>query len=182
MGFEDTHESIAFPDVARSLKQMAEQDQAMRAQSERDDSWDETVDEGNTEKLRSTMANIGWPTISKVGREASEAAWLIAQHADHDVTFQTSCLEAMRAVPMPEVEAENLAYLWDRVLVNQGLPQKYGTQFRQIDGEHVLATPIEDEASVDAERAALGLAPLSEQFDLMYEKYPLTGDKPANDE
>lgn len=182
MSFEYGSEKIAYPLFADTLTKMAERDQAMREQSEQDNSWDESIDQENTEKLRSIITEIGWPTISKVGHNAAEAAWLIAQHADHDITFQTECLEALRAAPPNEIEAEHLAYLWDRVLVNHSLPQKYGTQFRQVDGQHALATPLEDEITVDADRAALGLGPLTEQFDLMNTKYPLAKNEPDNDE
>ncbi|MCS6883729.1 MAG: hypothetical protein NZU74_20615, partial [Chloroflexaceae bacterium] len=56
---------------------------------------------------------------------------------------------------------QDLAYLTDRVRFNTGQPQVYGTQVLIIDGR-VTLKPIEDEANVDARRAAVGLLPLAE--------------------
>jgi hypothetical protein len=47
--------------------------------------------------LSELLQKTGWPLRSVVGAEASEAALAIAQHADHDQTFQARCLEFMRA-------------------------------------------------------------------------------------
>ena len=52
----------------------------------------------------------------------------------------------------------------DRVLLGEGKKQIYGTQLRSgrdTGGQWVLE-PIEDEAGVDARRAAVGLPPLAE--------------------
>ncbi|MCP4246955.1 MAG: hypothetical protein GY778_07885, partial [bacterium] len=57
--------------------------------------------------------------------------------------------------------AAALAYLTDRVLVQEGKPQRYGTQFFAKDGVFKL-NPIEDEAYVDARRKEVGLGPLAE--------------------
>lgn len=52
----------------------------------------------------------------------------------------------------------NLAYLTDRILVNEGCQQCYGTQL----GEDFSPRPIYDESTVDVRRAAAGLPPLAE--------------------
>jgi hypothetical protein len=53
----------------------------------------------------------------------------------------------------------------DRVLVREGKPQVYGTQFRPIDewvdGEPPV-WPIADEADVERRRGEVGLRPLAE--------------------
>ena len=61
---------------------------------------------------------------------AADAAWLMAQHAIHDPEFQRECLGLLEAaVWQGEASPRNLAYLTDRVLVHEGRPQRYGTQF-----------------------------------------------------
>ena len=50
--------------------------------------WDKRIDERNTDWLKKVIARHGWPTISMVGKRASHDAWLLAQHADHDLKFQ----------------------------------------------------------------------------------------------
>ena len=49
------------------------------------------VDRRHTSRLKAIIAQYGWPTYSMVGREGAVAAWLMAQHADHDVAFQQQC-------------------------------------------------------------------------------------------
>ena len=55
-----------------------------------------------------------------------------------------------------EIRGEALALLTDRVLVEDGELQRYGTQAEIVDGA-VRFSPIEDEAHVDERRAGLGL-------------------------
>jgi hypothetical protein len=64
------------------------------------------------------------------GEDGAQAAWLLAQHADRRPELQQVLLEAMRAaVKAGEAAPADLAYLEDRVRVNAGRPQLYGTQF-----------------------------------------------------
>src|SRR5258708_32417370 len=88
------------------------------------------TDQDNTAWLKSVIKKEGWPTISKVGEEASHAAWLIVQHADLDIKFQEDCLALLQKTwKNHDINPRNLAYLTDRVAVNTGLEQTYGTQF-----------------------------------------------------
>lgn len=118
--------------------------------------WDGSVDEQNTAYLETLIAASGWPTISAVGSEASQAAWLLVQHADHYPDFQINCLELMKALPSSEVKPSNIAYLEDRIRVARGEPQLYGTQFYK-EGDHFEPRPIEDEAKLDKRRETMGL-------------------------
>lgn len=65
----------------------------------------------------------------------------------------------MTAAPPGEVSPSHVAYLTDRVLVNERKPQRYGTQFWTVNGE-LEPRPIEDEANVDQRRAEVGLEPM----------------------
>jgi hypothetical protein len=167
-------ENIPQPAVASELEQMVAIDQEMREQSEvADEIWDNNIDVQNTTRMKEIVGAIGWPTISMVGREGAENAWLLVQHADLDVDFQAQCLHLMKEAPENEVNKINIAYLEDRVRVNQGKGQLYGTQFTQKNNQH-LPREIEDMEHIDARREVMGMGPLQEQIDLMYQKYPLT--------
>lgn len=168
---EDKSEQITYPEIASEIKKMVDVDQDMRERSDEDDSWDEEVDVRNTERMKAIVSEIGWPTISKVGMEGASNAWLLVQHADHDVAFQEQCLQLMKEVPTNEVERVDIAYLEDRVRVNQGRGQLYGTQFTQENNQHI-PRPIEDEERINERRAELGTGLLSEQIQHMYNKYP----------
>jgi hypothetical protein len=121
------------------------------------------VNRRHTERLKEIIAAYGWPTIPLVGPRASRGAWLIAQHADHDLPLQLRALslmeEAARAPGL--VFAQDVAYLADRVRINSGRPQLYGTQLEVKGGKRVPKT-IESPESVDQRRLSVGLPPLAE--------------------
>jgi len=56
-----------------------------------------------------------------VGADGATAAWVIAQHSDHDPAFQQRALELMRAAAAAgQADPIELAYLEDRTAVNHG--------------------------------------------------------------
>lgn len=57
--------------------------------------------------------------------------------------------------------ATHLAYLEDRVRVNAGQPQLYGTQYTVTD-ESIRPCPIEDPGRLDERRAQAGLEPFAD--------------------
>jgi hypothetical protein len=123
------------------------------------------VDEDNTAWLKKVIDRQGWPARSAVGDQAALAAWLLAQHADHDVDFQRRCLVLLaEAVRHGEADPAHLAYLTDRVLCAESRPQRYGTQFwRDPDGTGRLEPrPIEDPDRLDERRRSVGLEPFAE--------------------
>jgi hypothetical protein len=124
------------------------------------------VDAANTARLKEIVAERGWPGKSLVGREGALAAFLIAQHADADPAFQERCLELMRAMPPGEVSPGDIAYLTDRVRVNTGRKQLYGTQF-WFEGGVFAPRPIEDPDGLAERRAEAGLIPMEQYLEHM---------------
>ncbi len=135
-------------------------------------------------RLKEIIARFGWPTWDLVGHDGAEAAWLIAQHADFSVHFQTRALALMtEAVADGQADATDLAYLEDRVAVNRGRPQTYGTQIRCDGGEPRPATPLADSHGVDAARESVGLGTLADYYDelaQMCADESADGNSPAN--
>lgn len=120
------------------------------------------VDRDNTAWLADLIDAHGWPGRRLVDRDGANAAWLLAQHADHDPAFQRRCLELLAvAVAAGDAEPVHLAYLTDRVAVHEGRPQTYGTQLRWEGGRCVPAEIAYPER-VDVRRAEVGLMPLAE--------------------
>ena len=122
------------------------------------------VDLSNTRRLKQIVAQHGWPGQSLVGPIGEQSAWLLAQHADHDLAFQQHCLALLeQAMQNQEAPADQWAYLTDRVRVAEGRPQVYGSQFHGA----LQPLPIEDETRVDERRAKVGLPPLADHVELM---------------
>lgn len=135
-------------------------------------------------RLAEIVDEVGWPTHDMVGVEGGTAAWLIAQHADHDVALQRHWLDLMtEAAKADQADPLEVAYLHDRVAVNAGEPQRYGTQIRCRDGVPAPATPIEDEPGVDDRRRAVGLDALADYYDelsMMCEQEGAEGQGPLD--
>ncbi len=121
------------------------------------------IDGENTERLRRILAEHGWPGRSRVGHQGAHNAWLIAQHADHDPAFQREALDLLtEAVARGEARPRELAYLTDRVRVNEGGEQVFGTQMKPYEHGMPVPRPIEDPERLDERRAEVGLEPFDQ--------------------
>ncbi len=161
--FKDFDLKKASNDLAREILEMANKDQNARF-SNIDPEEIKKIDIENTSRLKYIIKAEGYPTINDIGKEASNALWLLIQHADLDRDFQNDCLKIMKELPKESIDQKNIAYLEDRVRIGKGQPQFYGTQFhRREDGKLVLRD-IEDIENVDERRSKMNLGPLDEIF------------------
>jgi hypothetical protein len=130
-----------------------------------------------TARLQAIVAARGWPTPALVGRDGVFAAWLVLQHSP-DYAWQERLLPTLeRAAAAGDVARSDLALLTDRVLRHAGKPQRYGSQFSMV-GDRLVADPIEDEANVDARRAAIGLPSMAEYARVLGEVYKVPVEWP----
>ena len=120
------------------------------------------LDARHTVRLKEIVAAHGWPGASLVGEKAAHAAWLLVQHADADPKFQRRCLELMQGLPAGEVSPKDVAYLTDRVLLAEGKPQRYGTQFLKDATGKWVPKPLEDPDHVDERRKSVGLGSIAD--------------------
>lgn len=106
------------------------------------------------------IERIGWPTKSMVGTLGANTAFLIIDHADRE-TMEKYFPFIEEAAKSGEASLKNYATLKDRILVNRGKKQLYGTQ-RYWDGTlgKFVYFPIEDENNLNKRRMAVGLDPL----------------------
>ncbi len=110
--------------------------------------------------LRQVLGRIAWFDLKTYGKDADQAAWLIAEHADADPQTQLLVLNRMGvAVLDKQTNPANFASLWDRVALNAGRPQRYGTQMRCAGGTWAPTAPVEDPAKLDERRRWVGLGP-----------------------
>jgi hypothetical protein len=152
---------------AQEIMVMVKHDQEMRQKFHTNKDWDSKVDPANTVRLKEIIETIGWPSISKVGSDVSFGAWLLVQHADFDLDFQKSCLKLMKSLPKNECHQSNMAYLTDRIKVNSGKSQTYGTQFYTNKQGKFTHRPIKDRKNLDKRRLSMGLEPFAEYSRLM---------------
>jgi len=121
-----------------------------------------SIDAQNTKELRALLPKSGWFGNRRHGRQITHGAWLIAQHSP-DAAFREYALGKMATLRKSgEVDARDYALTFDRVQVRKGLPQRYGSQARCVEG-HLALQPIEDEAAVNAAREAIGWAQTIEE-------------------
>lgn len=126
--------------------------------------WQEIsdADDANVPKVTAILDTHGWLGPKQVGPRASNALFLVIQHADLDV--QKKYLPMMRdAVAQGRAQGSAFALLEDRVALREGRPQTYGSQigFDEATGKNFVA-PLADPDHVDARRAAVGLEPMAE--------------------
>ncbi len=117
------------------------------------------IDAALTTQLRGIVASKGWPTIALVGINASDAALLLLNHsADH--AWQRELVPQLEAMADDgRIDGSNLAGVVDKELVSEGKPQRYGTQFRLVDGEMRMYS-VENPGGLDALRARTLLPPI----------------------
>ena len=129
------------------------------------------VDDINLPKLKHIIAQEGLPTITMVGLDGLQAAFILIQHADSDVAFQARMLTVISArLNGGGINGNEYALLTDRVLLAQNKRQRYGTQFVG-DTNQMKPRPIEDEGRVDQRRHALGLISLANYSCIMHAIY-----------
>jgi len=122
----------------------------------------------NEVKLFALIDKFGWPTASSVTEYAAAGAALIVNHSNHEIRAKYF---PMLEEAFKKGEAQPLRYakMCDRLLVEEGKEQRFGTQWQFKDTTRV-PYPIEKQEYVDKRRAEIGLGPLSvylkERFDI----------------
>ncbi|WP_224483428.1 DUF6624 domain-containing protein [Robertkochia aurantiaca] len=124
-------------------------------------------------RVEQIFDQIGFPGFKQVGKEGEQAFWLMVQHSDHDPFFQKEVLKAMKAeVAGQNADAKHYAYLTDRVMLNTGGKQVYGTQVRyRRDRCQAYPKPLKDSIQVNRRRAGIGLEPLESYLNIMTEMH-----------
>lgn len=118
-----------FPAISDSLQAWRVIDQSVRGEKKYDLEFVKHIDSINRVKLKNTIKKIGWPGIKEVGLKGENAAFLIAQHSDNDITFQKLCLSLMeKELRNGNVTMSSYVMLLDRYLINIGKSQIFGTQ------------------------------------------------------
>ena len=157
---------IAFNEALRQeLIQMRDADQRIRTTALHATNFHGilAVDGRHLLRMKEIVDQYGWPGKSLVGEDGSHAAWLLVQHATQDPGFMDHCRGLMdRAVKYGEASPKDYAFLVDRVRLQRGKMQLYGTQFITDRQGRLILQPLKDPEEVDERRSKMGMEPLAE--------------------
>lgn len=123
------------------------------------------IDLESVDIVAKIIDKYGWLGKDKIGKEANETLFLGIQHID-DLVVQSKYLPAIKdAVKKGNAEPWHLAFLTDRILMNQGKKQVYGTQkIITKNPETSYIIPLENPEKVDELRKEIGLDPLNDDL------------------
>ena len=101
----------------------------------------------------------GWLGKSQVGEKANQTLFIVIQHT-LDNTLREKYFPLLKAsAEKKESQQSDMATMLDRILVEKGELQVYGTQSRMVDGALELY-PIRDSKEVNKRRRKVGLSKL----------------------
>ena len=127
----------------------------------------EKIDQEHLTQLKIIIEEFGWPDFRIAGPEGADKIWLLVQHCDNDLEFQKKCLELLKIVVLNGTASKHhLAYLTDRILINEKKPQAYGTQIQIVDGQPIIL-PVENPENLNNRRASMGLTSCAEYLDFI---------------
>ncbi|MGW0569920.1 DUF6624 domain-containing protein [Streptomyces tauricus] len=113
---------------------------------------------GEAELLRGILDTHGWPGYELVGERASLAAWRIAMYCP--TPLQARAAELLeRAARTGDADPLHFALLADRICLNRGEPQHFGTLYIPTRSGLLKLYPVKDPQRLDDRRHALGLEP-----------------------
>lgn len=114
-------------------------------------------DRARVELVRSVVEDGSWLDAALYPDSFRSNVWLIAQHSP-DHAFMALVLSHIEPLALAgRFDGREYAMMYDRVAINEGRPQRYGTQLTCIDGT-MQPGPVEDLENVDALRAERGFA------------------------
>jgi hypothetical protein len=122
----------------------------------------EAVHLRNAARLRGLIDVHGWPAEDIAGEDGAKAAWFIVQHAIGEPEFQRLALGLLQeCAAAGRTPAWHAAYLEDRIAMQEGRPQRFGTQMMDSpeDGR-IRPWQLADPERINELRESVGLGPL----------------------
>lgn len=131
----------------------------------------EEVDTHCRSTLYPLLDTLGWP--QGLSAEADNAIWLIIQH---DGASQRKYLPLMeQAARRGSIDKGDYALFEDRLNMNAGLPQRFGSQTVVLniagEGVQIYLWPVEDAERLDSLRHSVGLQPIDRYLSIFENAY-----------
>lgn len=165
MKVRDAARTLGNPDLRHELEERVAVDQTARQAmlTNRGNNGDVArIDSENDAWLVKLLKTDGFPKADQVGEYGLHLMWLLVQHADQMPKLQELALdEFLQRFNEGVFSGDDLARLADRVLLHEGKPQRFGTQFDWM-AETFHPKPMEDRDKVAANRRKIGLMPLED--------------------
>ena len=169
---QQTGQEVQFDqELATQLSEMATVDQLYAGipQGNHEGDWDawmilrDSVNRSHQKILKSVIDRSGYPGFDRVGEAGESDFWVMVQHSDFDPAWQEEVLTLLKIeVAATNAAPAHVALLTDRVRVNTGRPQLYGTQRHFNELQQAYIKDLEDREHVNERRAALGMETLEE--------------------
>jgi hypothetical protein len=157
-------------ELASELKKMAEIDQIaayipqgqyLKLSPKQWNKFRDSVFTDNKTRLKIIFKEFGYPGFDLVGKTGELDFWLIVQHCDNEPEFQKLVLkELKKQVDKKNADPYNFCFLTDRVNINLGKKQIYGTQVTYNSLEQAIPINLYDSANVNLRRAKIGIESL----------------------
>lgn len=171
-------EVIFNQNLANELKQMAKIDQIAsyipqgkykEMTSEQWNFFKDSVFTSHQKRIKEIFNKFGFVGFDLAGEEGSNNFWLLVQHSNHNPQFQKKVLEKMRLeVNSGNASSENYGLLVDRVNINLGKSQIYGTQLDyNLNTGQAYPKNLLDSINVNRRRKSIDLKPLEEYLNQM---------------
>ncbi|OJJ15866.1 hypothetical protein BKI52_36720 [marine bacterium AO1-C] len=125
------------------------------------------TDKANLKAVTALLDQYGWLPYSKVGQMAGDAQFLVIQHSSLEM-MQKYLPMMKKMAAKDEASKYNVALMEDRVLMNLGKKQVYGSQARSLfkkgqTKSRLFIWPIKDVKNVNKRRKAMGFTRTVEQ-------------------
>lgn len=120
------------------------------------------LDFKNIGKVVSIIEQCGMPTSNEIDKQHIETIFLVIQHSSSK--YQKKYFPLLeKSAKNGDLKESSIAKLKDRMLVDEGKPQVYGTQVElDISSKTAKLYKLENPETVDKRRKQVGLEPIQE--------------------
>ncbi len=192
--FAQTLQDVKKPQLAQKIDYHTQKHQDLRNRKNdilRRHGWNSKQMKDNEELIKEALATNykvakkilkehGLPTNSMVGEKSAHNFWEMVIHFDQDPDLQRKVVSMMdKAMKINDISKKDFAYLSDRLMINSGREQYYGTQLLYDEkSKSYKPHPIQDQKNVDIHRADMGLPPMQNYIATMNDNFDGTVRKP----
>lgn len=114
-------------------------------------------DHRNQELVISIIEKCGMPTLKEVNQRQMDAIWLGLQHSTEEKIRKKYFPQIEKAVKNGDLSKGQYALMKDRILMDEGKPQIYGSQIK--NGK---LYKVENPATVNKRRKEMGMEPIED--------------------